>query len=80
MRAAVVGLGKIGVPLAVQYASRGLDVTGYDVDEEKVNAINAGCCPIAGEEGLDRTKSLDQSGFVSHRRRSHRILRKRGQP
>ena len=32
MRIAVVGLGHIGLPLAVQYASRGHDVLGVDVD------------------------------------------------
>ena len=53
MKVAVVGLGKIGLPLAVQYASRGLSVAGYDIDAARVEAINAGCCPIAGEEGLE---------------------------
>ncbi|MEX2158057.1 MAG: nucleotide sugar dehydrogenase [Dehalococcoidia bacterium] len=53
MRVAVVGLGKIGLPLAVQYASRGLDVSGCDIDPARVERINAGDCPIAGEEGLE---------------------------
>ncbi len=53
MRVAVVGLGKIGLPLAVQYASRGLSVIGCDIDAAKVEQINAGRCPIAGEEGLE---------------------------
>jgi nucleotide sugar dehydrogenase len=53
MKVAVVGLGKIGLPLAVQYASRGLDVAGCDIDRERVDAINAGRCPIVGEEGLE---------------------------
>ena len=52
MKVAVVGLGKIGLPLAVQYASRGLSVAGCDVDAAKVERINAGDCPIVGEEGL----------------------------
>jgi len=32
-RVVVVGLGKIGLPLAIQLASRGLDVIGVDVSE-----------------------------------------------
>jgi nucleotide sugar dehydrogenase len=52
LKVAVVGLGKIGLPLAVQYASRGLSVTGCDVDAGKVDHINAGDCPIEGETGL----------------------------
>jgi nucleotide sugar dehydrogenase len=52
VQVAVVGLGKVGLPLAVQYAARGLDVAGCDVDAAKVDRINAGECPVDGEEGL----------------------------
>jgi len=52
VKVCVVGLGKVGLPLAVQYASRGLDVTGCDIDAAKVTRINAGNCPIDGEDGL----------------------------
>ncbi|HLF70807.1 MAG TPA: nucleotide sugar dehydrogenase [Dehalococcoidia bacterium] len=50
---AVVGLGKIGLPLAALYASKGMDVAGCDIDESVVDAVNAGVSPIAGEPGLD---------------------------
>ena len=53
MKVAVVGLGKVGLPLAVQYASRGLEVLGCDIDASRVERINAGDCPVAGEEGLE---------------------------
>lgn len=53
MRTCVVGLGKVGLPLAVQYASRDLSVIGCDVDAAKVEQINAGRCPVAGEAGLE---------------------------
>lgn len=53
MRACVVGLGKIGLPLAVQYSSRGLDVVGCDIDAGIVDRINAGDSPIVGEEDLE---------------------------
>jgi len=63
VKVAVVGLGKVGLPLAVQYASRGLDVTGCDVDAAKVARINAGDCPIDGEEGLaDRLRAALAAG------------------
>ncbi len=63
MKVAVAGLGKIGLPLAVQYASRGLSVAGYDIDTAKIDAINSGCSPIAGEEGLgDALKTVAGSG------------------
>lgn len=53
MTVCVVGLGKVGLPLAVQYASRGLDVIGCDIDASRVDRINAADCPVVGEEGLE---------------------------
>lgn len=50
---AVVGLGKVGVPLAARFALAGLKVTGCDTSEERVAEINRGRNPIAGEAGLD---------------------------
>ncbi len=41
-RAGVVGLGYVGLPLAVEMAESGLDVTGIDVSEAKVESINSG--------------------------------------
>ena len=41
-RIGVIGLGYVGLPLAVEFASKGFDVTGFDVDASKVEAINAG--------------------------------------
>ena len=38
----VIGLGYVGLPLAVEFAKAGFDVTGFDVDAPKVAAINAG--------------------------------------
>ncbi len=39
---AVVGLGFIGLPLALSYALEGVDVTGIDVNEGLVHRINSG--------------------------------------
>jgi len=41
-RAGVVGLGYVGLPLAVEIADSGLSVIGIDVQSSKVEAINAG--------------------------------------
>lgn len=38
----VVGLGYVGLPLAVEFARAGFEVTGIDVDPRKVDRINAG--------------------------------------
>ena len=41
-RVGVIGLGYVGLPLAVEFARAGFDTTGFDVDPSKVAAINAG--------------------------------------
>tara|TARA_Y100000588_G_scaffold108059_1_gene118380 strand:+ start:2692 stop:3975 length:1284 start_codon:yes stop_codon:yes gene_type:complete len=41
-RIAVVGLGYVGLPLSLQFARSGVTVLGLDVDEHKVEALNAG--------------------------------------
>jgi len=38
----VIGLGYVGLPLAVEFAKAGFPVTGIDVDKSKVAGINAG--------------------------------------
>lgn len=52
MRIAVVALGKIGLPLAVQYAEKGHEVIGVDVNPATVEAVNAGTEPFPGEAHL----------------------------
>ena len=41
-RIGVIGLGYVGLPLAVEFARAGFDVTGFDVDATKVAELNAG--------------------------------------
>ncbi len=43
---AVIGLGYVGLPLAVAYAQRGFRVVGFDLDQGRVQAINAGTSHI----------------------------------
>ena len=41
-RVGVVGLGYVGLPLAVEYAKAGFHVTGIDLQQSKVDRLNAG--------------------------------------
>src|SRR5258706_15426871 len=41
-RVGVIGLGYVGLPLAVEFAHAGFEVTGFDVDAAKTAEINAG--------------------------------------
>jgi UDPglucose 6-dehydrogenase len=51
MRVSVVGLGKLGTPLAAVLADHGHDVTGVDVRADAVETLNAGRAPV-DETGL----------------------------
>ncbi len=41
-RVGVIGLGYVGLPLAVEFAHKGFPVVGFEVDEKKAAQINAG--------------------------------------
>ena len=38
----VIGLGYVGLPLSLQFARSGVSVLGFDLDQQKVDSINAG--------------------------------------
>jgi nucleotide sugar dehydrogenase len=52
VRITVVALGKIGLPLAVQFAGKGHEVIGADVNAQTVDLVNAGVPPFPGEHDL----------------------------
>ena len=52
MRVSVVALGKIGLPLAVQFAAKGHQVVGVDINPKTVEQVNAGQEPFPGEAHL----------------------------
>jgi UDP-N-acetyl-D-glucosamine dehydrogenase len=60
-RVGILGLGYVGLPLSVEFASAGLAVTGLDLDRQKVDAVNAGRSYIKDVEA-DRLSSLVASG------------------
>ena len=57
MKTAVVALGKIGLPLAVQFADAGHEVVGVDVDARQVELINQATEPFPGEAHLQEKLS-----------------------
>ena len=59
MRLAVIGLGKLGAPLAAVLADAGHDVVGVDLNQRAVDELNAGHAPVP-EPGLQEL--LDRSG------------------
>ena len=57
MQIAVVALGKIGLPLAVQFAEKGHSVVGCDVNSHTVELVNTGLEPFPGETFLQEKLS-----------------------
>ena len=43
----IVGLGYVGIPLALRFSSTGFRVLGFDIDADRVFTLNAGKSPIA---------------------------------
>lgn len=50
MKIAVVGMGYVGIPVAVEFANHGFDVVGINRSKWKVDWINDCRCPIQGNE------------------------------
>ena len=49
----VVGLGYVGIPLALVLVEKGFSVIGYDIDRNKINLLSSGVLPIKSEPWLD---------------------------
>jgi UDPglucose 6-dehydrogenase len=71
MNISVVGLGKLGAPLAAVLASKGFDVVGVDLNQAFVDALNAGKAPVeeprlqelidANRSRLKATTNIDEA-------------------
>src|SRR5438874_5585100 len=69
-RVAIIGMGYVGLPLALLYSERSFKVTGFDIDERKVSTLNSGGSYIfritpaeilaAREQGLSATSDYAQ--------------------
>ena len=65
MKIAVIGMGKIGLPLATQFASKGHHVVGVDVNPKTVELINSGVEPFPGEAHLqEKMQELVPAGLL----------------
>lgn len=63
MKIAVIGLGYVGLPLALQFARSGVTVLGLDVDQSKVDAIHSGKSYIKHIEGTEVLAHVDAGTF-----------------
>ena len=63
-RLGVLGLGYVGLPLAVFFAKAGFKVTGFDLNEDKVAAVNAGDSYII-DVASDELAEVVRSGLLT---------------
>ncbi|MHC1551688.1 nucleotide sugar dehydrogenase [Phyllobacterium sp. K27] len=64
-RAGVIGLGYVGLPLAITLARSGFHVTGFDVDPAKIISLDAGKSYIEAVSNADLTKETSAGRFRS---------------
>ncbi len=72
-RVGIIGLGYVGLPLAVEFARAGFDVTGVDLDERKIEAINSGHSYIKDVDTADIKSAIEEGKL--HATSDYRALR-----
>lgn len=64
-KVAVVGLGYVGLPLALSFVKGGAEVIGLEVDPRKVDALLAGQSPVSTVPSLDVEEALATGRFLA---------------
>ena len=61
---AIVGLGYVGLPLAIRYAEQGFRTLGFDVDAERVADLHAGCSHVDDVPDAELAAVVDIGRFL----------------
>ena len=64
-RVGIVGLGYVGLPLAVEFAKAGFHVTGIDIQDSKVASINAGDSYVQDVDGETLQGLVESGHFIA---------------
>ncbi len=64
-RVGIIGLGYVGLPLALEFAKAGFRITGFDVDEVKVRKANRGESYIKDIKSADIAKEIKKKRFIA---------------
>src|SRR5690349_21242506 len=62
-RFGVIGLGYVGLPLGLTLSDAGFNVTGIDIDTNRVNAIVKGCSYITDISDQELQKAVSENRF-----------------
>ena len=63
-RVGIIGLGYVGLPLSLLFADAGFQVTGFDIDEQKVAQLQAGTSYILRIQA-EEIEQAQRAGFVA---------------
>ncbi len=61
----VVGMGYVGLPLAIAFAEKDFDVIGFDLNQEKIDKYLQGIDPT-NEVGNEKIKTVKNLKFTSN--------------
>ena len=61
---AVIGLGYVGLPVAIEFAKNGFSVTGVDYSEKKVNALKSGRSYIKDISSSELSRLVKKNAFT----------------
>src|SRR5207244_9832988 len=64
-RCGIIGLGYVGLPLALEFARAGFRTTGIDVDRHKVDAILAGRSYIVDVQDAEIAEQVQAGRFTA---------------
>lgn len=75
----LIGLGYVGMPIAVAFAKKGLDVIGFDLNEKKIELYKSGIDPTmeVGNEEIRTTTVQFTADEVELRKAKFHIIGKR---
>ena len=62
---AVIGLGYVGLPLAIEFVQAGYSVVGIDIDENKIKLINSGKNYIDDIENSILTRAVEKNKLIA---------------
>src|SRR2546422_11684392 len=79
-RVGIIGLGYVGLPLAVEFAKAGFTVTGMDLSESKTARINAGDSYVGELSNATLKPLVDAGKLRSEERRVGKECRSRWSP
>lgn len=61
VKIAIIGLGQVGLPLALNFVKEGAFVFGVDIDDKKINLIRQGVCPSNTRELVEIFNRFNKS-------------------